>query len=554
MANEPVASGTLEKTPFPHVLVYLEQRAMSGTLAIWPDGGGDAGQGQDRILLLKGRPMAGVLLQPAETLRAGMLTLFERKQAPYAFYEGNLLGNAEKRLSERIEPLGLIAESLRGPHVRDDVVNDVLSRLGDAYLELADGFDPAALALTVDETPMLELLRAGPAAVDALLGSTTLPTERAQRLLYLLVIAKAAAPADKPSAKPAPTASAPAAPPPPPPLGAAAPPTPDPPPATHAAVIPDDPPATHAAVIPDDPPATHGAVIPDDPPATHAAVIPDDAPAGGADDDGRPGLQSIPPAPDGLDEELRKRWQTIVTKGKLIENHNYFEMLEVPKDAKSSDAKAAFFKLAKIWHPDRLPAELQSLKPWVQTIFAYMSEANACLSDEDERFKYLQTVREGGGTPATEKLMERILDSAMQYERVLVFGRKHEYDKALEVLTQILQVTKDEPDYHAMYGWLLMQKFPNKPGVRAPFDEILACFDTAIGLHDDHERGHLYKGQLLRRMGRARDALAEFKRVVKINPNNVEAAREVRIANMRNSQAPGAAKKGGFLGKLFGKK
>jgi hypothetical protein len=31
---EPIATGTLAKTPFPHLLVYLDQKKLSGTLAL----------------------------------------------------------------------------------------------------------------------------------------------------------------------------------------------------------------------------------------------------------------------------------------------------------------------------------------------------------------------------------------------------------------------------------------------------------------------------------------------------------------------------------------
>jgi hypothetical protein len=35
-APTPTAQGDLEQTPFAHVLVHIQSRAMSGTLAIWP--------------------------------------------------------------------------------------------------------------------------------------------------------------------------------------------------------------------------------------------------------------------------------------------------------------------------------------------------------------------------------------------------------------------------------------------------------------------------------------------------------------------------------------
>src|SRR5262245_27984766 len=109
---EPIATGTLARTPLPHLLSYLEQKKLSGTLAIWPDQvEGVESRGQDRILLLKGVPVAGQLLEPNPVLRQGLLKLFARTNAPYAFYESNLLG--DDRVSGRVDPLSLINEALR---------------------------------------------------------------------------------------------------------------------------------------------------------------------------------------------------------------------------------------------------------------------------------------------------------------------------------------------------------------------------------------------------------------------------------------------------------
>jgi cytochrome c-type biogenesis protein CcmH/NrfG len=112
-------------------------------------------------------------------------------------------------------------------------------------------------------------------------------------------------------------------------------------------------------------------------------------------------------------------------------------------------------------------------------------------------------------------------------------------------------MTKDEPDYHAMHAWLLMQKFP---GADAPTAKIVEALDRAIELHPAHEKAQLYKAQLLKRQGKHGEALKHFKKVVAINPNNLEAAREVRVANMREEQKEkiGAKSPAGLLGKLLG--
>jgi tetratricopeptide (TPR) repeat protein len=362
-----------------------------------------------------------------------------------------------------------------------------------------------------------------------------LSPERGQRLIYLLLITKAIAPyADAKATGGQPRAAT-------TPLQETS--TAEPTVAVANASAPEAPTATTEE--------------PEAEPAVSAPPPPASAGSQGAAQRSR--LQSIPPVRGDLEPALQQRWQQIVTKGKLIENQTYFEMLGIPRDAKPPEIRTEFFKLAKEWHPDRLPAALAELKPYVETIFGYLSEAHSCLSDDEQRVKYVLTVREGGGTPATDRLMQTILDSAMQYERVLVLGRRHEYDQAIDLLQRILSVTKDEPDYHAMQAWLLLQKHPGKD---APLKEMLAYADRAIELHADHEKAQLYRALILRRMGRLKESLSAFKKVVAINPNNLEAAREVRVANMRNDNSirppggndDGGGKLGGMIGKLFKKK
>jgi tetratricopeptide (TPR) repeat protein len=444
MADEPIATGTLAKTPLPHLLVYLDQKQLSGTLALWPDVIPENDKRQDRILLLKGRPVAGRLIEPAKTLREGLLKLFYRTEAPYAFYESNLLGTGEDRLNGRVDPLSLITESLRVT-AREPVVEDVLHRIGPAKLRVQPKVDLARFEFLPEERTIVELLMAEPANIDAVCADSSMPRQRVRRVLYLLLITKSIAPYEA-----AGTAAA----------------------SSGRQSVPP------AAAMPSQPPAE--AAAKPSVPAASGSAPPGASKSPGARLDR---LNDIPSAPATLSPELSERWQKIATRARLIENQNYFEMLGLDKKATSADAKTEFFKHAKEWHPDRLPAELAPLRPFVEIIFGYLNEAHKVLGDEEQRVTYLRTVREGGGTPAAERLMAQILDSAIAYERVLVFARKHQLDEALELLQKILTITKDEPDYHAMLGWLLMQKYP---GPDAPIREINDSLDRAIELHADH--------------------------------------------------------------------
>jgi tetratricopeptide (TPR) repeat protein len=579
MLPEPIASGAFDKTPFAHLLIYLDQKQLSGTLAVWPESSAEGeSENQDRILFLKGRPVAGRLVEPAASLREGLLRLFTRVQAPYAFYEKNLLG--DDRLNGRVDPLALVTESLRSV-ARNDVIETVLGRLGEARLRVQLGVDLKRYAFDREERGLVELLQAEPMALAAIVDGAGLSRARARRLMYLLVISKAVAPYDEEELARARAARA---------SGEHMPVMPPVPAAGEPAASVSGPGAAAARATGEHAPVPGSAgsaratgehagvasgAVGARKTGEHAPVVPDAAGAAGGGAGTRPEqppasrlsgaklhgrldrLAAVPPMPGSLSQEFRDRWQRIVTKARLIENENYFEMLGLDREAKAADAKTKFFQLAKEWHPDRLPKALAPLRPYCEVVFGYMSEAHAALENEEGRKQYLQTLREGGGTPASDNLMQRILDGAMEFERVLILSRQNQFEEAIRVLERILSVTADDPDHHAHYAWLLMKGFP---GDDAPYDRMLSATKRALKLSPDHEKANLYTAQILRRMGKGREALQFFKKVAEKNPRNVEAARELRVASFR---ADGGARskdkekdKGGsgFFGKLFGKK
>lgn len=510
MADEPVATGTLAKTPLAHLLIYLEQKALSGTLAIWPDVVDENDRRQDRILFLKGRAVAGRVMEPAASLREGMLRLFDRRSAPYAFYESNLLGGAEDRLNGRVDPYSLIAEALR-LGAREEVVEAVVQRVGKARLRVAPNVDFSRFELQNEERAAIDLLLAEPINLEQLQASGLLSPVACQRLVYLLLITKSVAPYEAPAA------------------------------ASGEAV----------AEASDTLELDHGAVSAPDASANTAQGLP----SAGAGTSKSPvarleRLADLPSPPESLSPELLERWTKIVARARLIENQNYFEMLGLDKKAAGPEIKGEFFKLAKDYHPDRLPAELAPLRGCVETIFGYLNEAYKTLDDEEQRIAYLRAVREGGGTPAAERMMQQILDSALAYERVQVFARKRQYDDALELIQTILTATKDEPDYHAMLAHILMNKFA---AADAPVARIMESLDRALELHPEHEKAHESKARMMQRLGKPAEALKHWRRVAAINPNNVDAAREVRIAGMREAQDKQSPKSTavGFLGRLL---
>jgi hypothetical protein len=62
-----------------------------------------------------------------------------------------------------------------------------------------------------------------------------------------------------------------------------------------------------------------------------------------------------------------------------------FATLGLVEGASSEAARAAFFRLGKLWHPDRLPAGLESVRAEVERIYAQMTQAQKLLTDPTAR-------------------------------------------------------------------------------------------------------------------------------------------------------------------------
>jgi curved DNA-binding protein CbpA len=577
---EPIAQGEIAKTPFAHVLLHVHHKQMSGTLVLWPTGEGV--KGQDRILFEQGWPVAGRLVDKAAALDRGMLPLFARKQGPYAFYDVDLVGDAP--LKGRVDPLMVLAASLRGS-VRDDVVEAYVTNLGlDAHVRFKVGSDVKRYQLQPKEAGFVDVIRAAPAVVSELIGQCELGPVMGKRLLYLLFVTRALERFDPRVSLPQARASSPGmarA-----PMSAGAP-VPSVPPAAATTTsepgtgapfdlplpdmpVPDEPLVPQARTSMVGAPAPMGT-------ASSAGAMPSPAAASGTSGTGRPSLPmqadragaarftssmpQPPPAPAGLSADGATFWNEVVERSRVIDRQNYYDMLGVPRDVGAEGVRKSYFALAKRWHPDRTIGELAPLREFVEPIFSLFTSAQETLSDEKKRAAYLRTVQDGGGTPEADRKLEAILWAAKEHSKAEVLVRQRHFEAAAALLSSAIEIVSDEPDLLATYAWCLFN-LPNSDG---RLQDMQVAVERALAIEPKHDRAHYYKGMIQQRQGKEADALTSFRKALELNKKNADAAREVRLAEMRGKSgttgkntasaatAEGDKKAdGGFLSKLFG--
>lgn len=535
-----MAEGTLGATPLGHVLLSIQKKGLSGTLAVWPD---DERPGQDRILFRAGAPALGRFLDPSADFEHGLLNVFSRTNGPYAFYEADLVGDGEGALRGSIDVLALIAKSLRTNVPRDPMAR-VIRKLGSLPQRIKSGAPLARLDLQSNEKAFIELMRAEPASADTLMEQFGDP-KVAQRMLYLLAIADCLEPYVPGSRQNLKAVGS--------PVGGQR--RISTPPSQRLSI--NAPPSSPEPTRPSSPPGVRDSALPGGDsvlPSSLSQLPPSRTMSGEV-----VAPRSLPPAPPpSLSAEHAKRWEEVTRVIAMMDHQNYFQMLGVRESAEKSKVTKKYMSLAKIWHPDRLPSELVALRPWVEEIFHLFTVANDTLSDAKKRATYQRSVMQGGGTPESERKLNVMVESAINFQKVDVLVKRRRYDEALRICDEVMAVVRKEADYPAMKAWILLLRDGIEDEEVA--DEIRNLLRKTFSINADHAHGHFVRAHFLKRQGDHDKALKHFKKVAKLDPHNLEALREVRVGTMRISRGRSSApppgidsKRPNFFNKFFKK-
>jgi tetratricopeptide (TPR) repeat protein len=111
--------------------------------------------------------------------------------------------------------------------------------------------------------------------------------------------------------------------------------------------------------------------------------------------------------------------------------------------------------------------------------------------------------------------------------------RAKDYAAALRCFGRALELYPEEGDYHAHYGWVLHLCHPSDTAMAA---EAMEHVQRALKLAPDREKPYLFMGRLCKAIGRLDAAEKMFVRALKIQPDCLDALRELRLINMRREK------------------
>jgi curved DNA-binding protein CbpA len=246
--------------------------------------------------------------------------------------------------------------------------------------------------------------------------------------------------------------------------------------------------------------------------------------------------QDAPPDGDGKDAELAERRRLIRDLASRYDTIDHYELLGIARDATAAQIQAAFLEAAKRYHPDKLGAELADLRTPSAKLFARVAEARQTLSDPNARQQYDARLDQRQPRDQSEQdeqqRIHEIVNAATSFQKAEVFFKKRMLAAAEQEARRAYEADPEQAEYLALLAWINA----NKPDSANLLSDVLFQLNTAVRMSPESEKTRFYRAQVLSRLGRNLEAVADYKFVVGKNPHNIDAQRELRLWEMRQKK------------------
>jgi len=229
-------------------------------------------------------------------------------------------------------------------------------------------------------------------------------------------------------------------------------------------------------------------------------------------------------------DDLRKTYDQ-------LRDQDCFGILGLKSDADPARIKQSYFRLARKYHPDRFSVfESEEIKKLSNAVFALVSQAFTTIGSEEERKKYLESLRTAEKQADLEKGAEKLVNAELQYQKGEMFLKQKEYDQAIQALEWSLKLNPEEPEYRMTLGWAIYKKYSTPPAEEGKIREATKLIKQAIERNPRLDKGWYYLGLIGKMAGREEESFQYFSRALEVNPQALEAQRELRVFEMRKQK------------------
>jgi curved DNA-binding protein CbpA len=263
--------------------------------------------------------------------------------------------------------------------------------------------------------------------------------------------------------------------------------------------------------------------------------------------------QKRPPRPSPASESgLAKRpvpeelKVLIEKKCTQLESAELWEILEVEKTASLESIKKSFFKLAKIYHPDRIAGcSDEEAKKRMGLIAVKINDAYKKLQDPKARLE-LMAIAQSEKSIGTVPRQKKIKDAVLQYQKARLEYKKRNYREASRLIGVAMELNPAVIDYQAWHLWLeyltshTQETMKLERAKRDLYDLVKKQYSSFWAAR--------FLAKVLEKIGDDQNFKQLLIRAYRINPKNIDNTRDLRLFVAREKKA-----KGSFLGFRFKK-
>jgi CheY-like chemotaxis protein/tetratricopeptide (TPR) repeat protein len=245
-----------------------------------------------------------------------------------------------------------------------------------------------------------------------------------------------------------------------------------------------------------------------------------------------PPRRAAPSAAAGVDDQ----YPELAKLAEKLRGDNFFDLLGVTEAATSDQVRRAAETLLARVHPDRFKGASLTVKQLAEQVFSRINEAQQELSDPRRRQEHLLGRKRAEREANQSKKAERALEAERAFRDGDVALKARDYEGALRWFGKALQLYPDEGDHHCHYGYVLYLCHPSDPGM---VGEAMEHVKRGLKTASHRDKAFLFMGRLHKALGQNEVAERMFTRAVQIQPDCVEAMRELRLINMRREKSKG---------------
>lgn len=243
-----------------------------------------------------------------------------------------------------------------------------------------------------------------------------------------------------------------------------------------------------------------------------------------------------------------------------LSKKDFYTLLDVTGRADLGEIKAAYYRLARKFHPDRFYGMHDPvLKEKVDVIFSAINVAYETLRNSKRRLEYdnapverkvigATTLNsENTTTTLTKETVSRVAEEHSQKAQKCY--EEGNYYQAVQFLRSATQIAPDVPRYWRQLGISLSRN----PQWRKEAED---SFQRAMELDPKNPENHLYLGFLYKNSGLKLRSKKHFQICHEMDPSNEIASRELHLLDaeeLKEAEPPASSKKG-LLGNIFKKK